>query len=76
MKYELHYAISKLGGTFMRNYDPRYVTHLIMDEAIGKKYESWKKNWKKKWVCSNIQIVKTSWVHACSEMGRRVPEKD
>ena len=36
MKYELHYAISELGGTFMRNYDPIYVTHLIMDEAIGK----------------------------------------
>ena len=60
----------------MRNYDPRYVTYLIMDEAIGKKYESRKKNWKKKGVCSNIQIVKTSWVHACTEMGSRVPEKN
>ena len=48
MKYELHYAISKLGGTFMRNYDPRYVTYLIMDEAIGKNTRAGRRTGRKK----------------------------
>ena len=30
----------------MGNFDPRYVTHLILDEGVGSKYDHWNENYK------------------------------
>ena len=41
-KEYIHSLLTKDGGgSAMGNFDPRYVTHLILDEGVGSKYDHW-----------------------------------
>ena len=86
IKDRSHTIITRLGGTTMGRFDPRYVTHLILDAPTGSKYESWKYNhanaisserpssesaWAKE-----LKVVTTEWVEACEGEGRRVDEEE
>ena len=40
-KEYIHSLLTNAGGSTMGNFDPRYVTHLILDECVGSKYDHW-----------------------------------
>lgn len=39
LKNRLHDTVTSLGGTFFRQFNPEFVTHLVLDEPMGPKYE-------------------------------------
>jgi len=39
LKNRLHDTVTSLGGTFLRQFNPEFVTHLVLDEPMGPKYE-------------------------------------
>mmetsp|Transcript_30027 Transcript_30027/g.62781 ORF Transcript_30027/g.62781 Transcript_30027/m.62781 type:complete len:475 (+) Transcript_30027:104-1528(+) len=45
-KQRIQTTVSKLGGRTMGRFDPRYVTHLVLDDIVGSsKYENWKRHY-------------------------------
>ena len=73
IKTHLESLISKLGGVSVRDFDPAYVTHLILDEAKGSKYEYVQRNKEKDWV-KRLCVIKSTWVLDCDLEGRRIDE--
>ena len=57
----------------MRDFDPAYVTHLILDEAKGSKYEYVKRN-KEREFAKRLKVVKSEWVIDCDRKGSRIDE--
>ena len=74
LKDHLHKVITSLGGAYSREFDAQYVTHLVLDQPFGSKYE-FVKNSKQSWA-ENIAIVTSSWVEACEREGKRASEQE
>eukprot|EP01082_Thalassiosira_pseudonana_P002946 g2828.t1 g2828 contig12:874681-877325(-) len=75
LKDHIHNLITRLGGQYVRDFDPMYVTHLILDDVKGSsKYNYVQRNLEKDWV-RDLRIVRSGWVNACEREGRRVGEE-
>ena len=68
-------VITQLGGSSVGRFDPRCVTHLILQSAAGSKYESYVKHKHTDWA-RKLSIVHTSWVHACDVAQAHVCEDE
>ena len=58
----------------MGRFDPRYITHLLLDAPVGSKYENWKAHSDHAWA-EKLKVVSSSWVDACEREGRWVEEE-
>ena len=76
VKTHIHNIIHKLGGTCQGNFDAKYVTHLILDEPVGSKYDfySLHLNSNYEWA-DKLHVVTTSWVECCEQEGKRLAEE-
>ncbi|KAL3764521.1 hypothetical protein ACHAWO_007038 [Cyclotella atomus] len=72
-KTHLESLIVTLGGVAVRDFDPAFVTHLILDEAKGSKYEYVKRN-KEKEFAKRLQVVRSEWVVDCDKEQTKVDE--
>ena len=68
-------SLTALGGTTMGKFDPRYVTHLILDAPVGPKYENYRRHLRSDDWARRLLVVTTSWIDACGREGKRVDEK-
>ena len=59
-------AIVYMGGATVNDFDPRVVTHLILDKQVGETYEFCKRanERNEEWV-SNLEVVHSTWVENC-----------
>lgn len=57
----------------MRDFDPAYVTHLILDEARGSKYEYVMCN-KDRAFAKRLKVVNSTWIVDCEKVGKRCDE--
>ena len=73
LKHTLESLIVSLGGTAVRDFDPAIVTHLILDEAKGSKYDYVKRNQGRDFA-KRLKVVTSEWVWNCEKEGRRVDE--
>jgi hypothetical protein len=72
-KTHLESLIVTLGGVAVRDFDPAFVTHLILDEAKGSKYEYVKRS-KEKEFAKRLQVVRSEWVVDCDKEQTKVDE--
>lgn len=72
-KTHLESLISNLGGISVRDFDPAYVTHLILDEPKGSKYEYVQRN-KGREFAKKLFVVRSDWVLDCEQTGKRCEE--
>jgi hypothetical protein len=74
-KTHLEPLIAALGGVAVRDFDPAYVTHLILDEAKGSKYEYVKRNKEKEFAKRlRLRVVRSEWVVDCDKGQAKVDE--
>ena len=73
IKTHLESLIVTLGGVTVRDFDPAYVTHLILDDARGSKYEYVMSN-KDRAFAKRLKVVNSTWILDCEKEGRRCDE--
>ena len=77
VKTHIHNIIHKLGGTSQGEFDPKYVTHLILDEPVGSKYDFYSSHLHSNYEWADkLHVVTTSWVECCEREGKRLPEEE
>lgn len=74
-KDRLHRTIRSLGGTAVGNFDPRVVTHLVLDAPTGPKYDFWWTHRDNGWA-ARLSVVTSGWVVACGQEGRQADERE
>eukprot|EP00804_Cyclotella_cryptica_P020779 CCRYP_016605-RA/>CCRYP_016605-RA protein AED:0.00 eAED:0.00 QI:19/1/1/1/1/1/2/1011/561 len=74
-KSHLESLLTSLGGVTLRDFDPLYVTHLILDTPVGSKYDYVRRNREKEFAI-RLRMVTSGWVEQCAREGRWVEEDE